>query len=115
MEPINSGNWTGADPLQRMLAQITASQQVTSNQASAGQVRTPVPGQISDTRAVDMIHMRLHIPNGSLKPFEFLNAHQSGDEVHVFVIADGKPVVFTDGIGLFPSDQLITQLRLIGQ
>jgi hypothetical protein len=67
---------------------------------------------LSDLRAVEMILMRLHV---SSFPFEFINAHLSGEVVHVFVITEGKPVVFSDDYPLFPSDKLITQLRLIGK
>lgn len=60
-----------------------------------------------------MIGMRLRIPNGSLFPFAHLETHYAGEKVFVFVVVDDKPVVLEDESSLFPSDTLITQLRLI--
>lgn len=46
-------------------------------------------------------------------PFEFLQVHAVGSgKFLVFVVQNGEPIVLTDG-DLFPSDGLITQLRLL--
>jgi hypothetical protein len=60
-----------------------------------------------------MIFMRLHMSVGELIPFEFLEAHRSGETVHVFVVVNGHPVTLSDGHTLFPSDELITKLNLL--
>lgn len=60
-----------------------------------------------------MIMSRLRVNPYEWVPFEFLYAHQvSPDKFIVFVIQDGQPVTLTDD-ALFPSDGLITQLRLL--
>jgi hypothetical protein len=47
------------------------------------------------------------------KHFSFLAAHRMGDKVVVFVAHGGKGLVIEDEIGLYPSDALVTQLRLL--
>jgi hypothetical protein len=59
-----------------------------------------------------MISMRLHMHEGQAFPFH-LHAHLDGDMVYVFVVCNGKPVVIEDPWLMFPSDQLISQLRLL--
>ena len=46
---------------------------------------------------------------------EHISTHYTGgaDKVFVFVVQDGKPVTLEDDASLFPSDKLITALRLI--
>lgn len=60
-----------------------------------------------------MIAMRLHIPEGETVPFDFLETHLYKETVFVYVSVDGKNVILEDDAALFPSDTLITQLRLI--
>lgn len=60
-----------------------------------------------------MICMRMHIIEGEIAPFEFLEAHRSGDMVHVFVVQNSKPVTLSDEYNMFPSDSLITKLNLL--
>ncbi len=60
-----------------------------------------------------MIGMRLRVPEGAMFPFGALETHYAGEKVFVFVVVDAKPVVLEDESSLFPSDALITQLRLI--
>jgi hypothetical protein len=61
----------------------------------------------------DMIRMRLGLTPGAPLPFQFIEHYKVSAEKHiVFVVQGGKPVIIEDG-ELFPSDQLITQLRLI--
>jgi hypothetical protein len=60
-----------------------------------------------------MIAMRLRLEDGMKWPFDFLETHWHDDTVYVFLVANGKPVMLQDDAGLFPSDTLITQLRLI--
>lgn len=49
----------------------------------------------------------------SLNPFGFLQAIRSGQKVFVFLVHNEEALVIEDGWDLFPSDTLITQLRLI--
>lgn len=61
-----------------------------------------------------MIAMRLRIQQGSRIPFDHLNcAYVTPEKVAVFVVQNGQHMVLEDDANLFPSDTLITQLRLI--
>lgn len=57
--------------------------------------------------------MRLRIPDGGMIPFQHLSTALAGDKVFVFVVQDNQAVTLEDTAALFPSDQLITQLRLL--
>lgn len=61
------------------------------------------------------IRRRLRVSQGSSLPFEYIAAYhdQPNDKVLVFVVKAGKPAIIEDGWDLFPSDTLITQLRLL--
>lgn len=62
---------------------------------------------------VSMIFMRLRINSSGNGPFDFIAAHAIAPErVVIFLVLDGQPQMFEDG-ALFPSDTLITQLRLL--
>lgn len=60
-----------------------------------------------------MLAMRLRIPEGARFPFDCLETHWGEEKVFIFVVQDDKPVILEDPAELFPSDTLITQLRLI--
>jgi hypothetical protein len=60
-----------------------------------------------------ILGMRLRISEGHKYPFDALETHWAGEKVFLFVVVDAKPVVLEDESALFPSDALITQLRLI--
>lgn len=61
-----------------------------------------------------LIAARLQVRPGEMCPFEFINAHRvSPEKVIVFIVQNGEPVVIHDDGMLFPSDGLITQLRLL--
>lgn len=62
---------------------------------------------------IQMIAMRMRRREGEKMPFDDLHTSLGKEKVFVFVLQNDKPVVFEDDIGLFPSDTLITQLRLI--
>jgi hypothetical protein len=48
--------------------------------------------------------------------FAHMAMHEAGDVVHVWIIShDGQSVVLQDEAGLFPSDTLITKIRLMQQ
>ena len=46
-------------------------------------------------------------------PEDFLQCHVFNDQVYVFYCFAGRTGVTNEGIDLFPSDQLITQFRLV--
>lgn len=60
-----------------------------------------------------MICMRLHLPEGSQLPFEFMECFMGQNEAFVFLVVNGKPITLSDGKELFPSDDLITKLNLL--
>jgi hypothetical protein len=62
---------------------------------------------------MQMLAMRLHAHQGEVLPFRGLHLYREEDTVFVFFVHNGKPVVLEDGWPLFPSDQLISQLRLL--
>ena len=59
------------------------------------------------------IYMRLRIPEGGNHPFQYMSSAYAGDKVFVFVVQDNQAVTLEDDATMFPSDQLITQLRLL--
>jgi len=68
----------------------------------------------SGPHPMDMIAMRLHIPNGERINLQFISAYVSDKVAYVFVVDNhGKHVTLEDTPDLFPSDALITSLRLI--
>ena len=47
-------------------------------------------------------------------PFSFIALHEQGDEVFVFIVQrSGSHVTLTDQARMFPSDALVTQLRIM--
>lgn len=46
-------------------------------------------------------------------PFDHLSIHRTPEKAIVFIVAKGEPVTLTDDNGLFPSDQLVGQIRLL--
>jgi hypothetical protein len=61
------------------------------------------------------IGTRLQLNEGELFPFDELETALGTDVVYVMVVVNGKGVMLEDERGLFPSDTLITQLRLISK
>ena len=62
----------------------------------------------------EKILMRLDTPDGMVIGFDYLEAHRlSDDKVAVFIINNGKHCTIEDDAHLFPSDTLITQLRIL--
>lgn len=60
-----------------------------------------------------MIAARLGIHPSNPLPFDFIQAHHlTPDRVVVFVVNNGEPAMIEDD-ALFPSDKLMTQLRLL--
>ncbi len=62
---------------------------------------------------IQMIRSRLRLGEGEALGLDHLHAHEDKDMTFVFVVHMGKHVVLEDERTLFPSDQLITSLRLL--
>lgn len=60
----------------------------------------------------EMVKMRMRWTE---VPFPFFECHQptGSDKVFVFFVKDDQAVILEDEAGLFPSDSLITKLRLL--
>lgn len=65
-----------------------------------------------DHYRMEALRIRLRLPPGELL-FRHLSTAVLGDDVLVWVVTAEKQVVLQDGIGMFPSDALITQLKLL--
>lgn len=60
-----------------------------------------------------LLAMRLRMLEGEKFPFEHLFTGHTGDKVFVVIIDKGECLTFEDSAALFPSDTLITQIRMI--
>lgn len=65
------------------------------------------------TWRLEMIGSRLQAPVSVYKVFEHISTALAEDKVVVFIVQRGKHVTLEDPASLFPSDTLITQLRLL--
>ena len=73
---------------------------------------------------LQMLQMRMRwgqfagpfIQQGALvepSPFNHIEVYQGAKDFIIFIVKDGDPVVIRDTHELFPSDTLITQLRMM--
>lgn len=46
-------------------------------------------------------------------PFDHVSLHRGKDKVFVFVVVDGQSVTIEDELSMFPSDSLVTKLRML--
>lgn len=72
-------------------------------------------GSDSPDSLLRMLAMRLRLHDGQQFPFDFIMPCRSGEKVVLFLIVKGEPTFMEDGMDLYPSDALITKLRLIAQ
>lgn len=82
-------------------------------QAGYGQATTGPSIDWSSEALMRMVAMRLRTREGERMPFDFMNAYKNKESVVVFFVHDGHPNFVEDDWGMFPSDALITKLRLI--
>lgn len=69
---------------------------------------------MSEAMLMKLLTMRLRIGEGERIPFNHLSIYASNNKAIVFVVGkDEKPLTLEDDPDLFPSDVLITQLRLL--
>lgn len=61
----------------------------------------------------DKIAMRMGWIEGHRIPFDFLECYVTDSKAIVFIVNKAQHLTIEDDPGLFPSDSLITQLRLI--
>lgn len=60
-----------------------------------------------------LVMMRLRRREGETHPYQHFSTALAGDKVFIFVVQDNQAVVLDDNAAMFPSDTLITQLRLL--
>lgn len=77
----------------------------------AGQIQAQENTRLNPSPRVALeMRLRKVLESGNV---EYVDIHRSGDKVFVFVITGGKPVVIEDDWDLFPSDTLVTQMRVL--
>lgn len=68
----------------------------------------------SPAQRLKVLSLRLRIEEGTFpKSFTDLHTSRDGDTVFVFITLKGKAVTLEDGAALYPSDTLISQIRLL--
>lgn len=98
--PVNSGSWTGIAPTTGPIWYDSNTHTYTHYPT------TPT--------LIDMLYSRLRVRSSDELPFKYISAHEIDEHrACVFVIHRGEPVTIVDDAALFPSDKLITQLRLL--
>lgn len=60
-----------------------------------------------------LVQMRLRLREGETMPYQYFATALAGDKVFVFIVQDNQAVTLQDEAAMFPSDVLITQLRLL--
>lgn len=58
----------------------------------------------------EMLDMRMRWRK---QPFSFIQLHKENETVFVFIVAGGVAQIMEDDANMFPSDALITKLRLL--
>ena len=71
------------------------------------------PPRPSSDRLCTMIAMRMRWPEGRTLPMSYIGAHQTNEKVFVFMVHNEQAVTLEDDVLMFPSDTLITKMRLI--
>lgn len=64
---------------------------------------------------LDMLRMRLGIPPGGRMPFQYIQVFKATNEKYIIFIVQKDTGTILEDAELFPSDKLITQLRLIAE
>jgi hypothetical protein len=75
----------------------------------------PATGQTLSTRAREMFLKRMGGIRAELQiaAEDYLHCHVYGETVYLFYCFAGRDGCVKEGIDLFPSDQLITQFRMV--
>lgn len=95
---------------QQQYSQLQAMNQA---QAAAGMANISTPPL--DYIALDLLKRRMAglTSQFTLKQDEFLTCYVSKDTVYVFFVLNGKAGHFIEEVTLFPSDKILTQIRMI--
>lgn len=62
---------------------------------------------------IGLIAARMGWRAGDTVPFDFIAAYKDPASAIVFVVQGGEPTTIEDDAGLFPSDALVSKLRLL--
>lgn len=123
MAIMNKYSLLSANPNQLAQANIDAAQlnQMLAQQAqniySVPQQQLDVPKDNArlNQRALQLLTLRLSGVRGNLRlgPDDFLVCHCTTETVYTFFVFNGKSGNTEEDINIFPSDKLLTQLRLV--
>ena len=86
---------------------------ITTGAIQTAKPSVPPESMESDQWRFRLLCARLRVPEGVKAPFQHLDTAWIGEKVFVFVVQKGTPVVLEDPSSLFPSDTLVTALRLL--
>ena len=89
--------------------QIAVGGHMGSHTHTVSQLPEPDPSGV----LVAMLRSRLRMDPYKSFPFRAMHFVDTGEHVHLFIVPDKDPVVLTDESHLYPSDQLMTQIRLL--
>ena len=111
VDPMLYGQSPNATQAQLTIAQIDA---MTQASQQVGQAQSPMHPPLGD-RARELFLKRMGGVRAEMRVAkdDFLQCHIYGDVVHMFYCFSGKTGVVQESIDMFPSDQLITQFRMI--
>ena len=70
-------------------------------------------GIVSDIWRLHALAMRLRVREGDGFPFRHISTAWAGEKIFIFIVTKNGAVTFEDDAALFPSDTIITALRLI--
>jgi hypothetical protein len=102
--------WRTANNQSNLVTESTINSYVNASPYMSTHISTQSPSYYS---LEQMICMRMSIREGRKLPFDCLKAHRCSDKVVVFIVHKDQPVMIEDDHGLFPSDALVTKLRLM--
>jgi hypothetical protein len=74
---------------------------------------TGVSFKVFDQENMELLFKRLRIKEGMRVPLDFVSCHVTETVAYCFVVSRGEAVIIKDDPDLFPSDSLITKLRLL--
>jgi len=78
-----------------------------------GGMHTGLGGQYSTEALLRMLAMRMRWDTGASTGLEFISAHKGNELVFIFIVREGQPMILEDDTNMFPSDALVTKLRLM--
>lgn len=103
----------GTAEIERLLRAEMAAPLGSAGSARSHSVSNPWPVDVeNETHRHGMLCTRLRVAPAEF-PFKKMATFIEGEDVYVVIITPNGPVTLTDEVGLFPSDRLITQLRLM--